>query len=190
MKISTLFFFVFLATSLVSKGQSSTFLSYAKQRFYDQSALPDPILDSIFFIIENKSNSDSLRVDAVHFLYEIKCDSCITFLLDHVNDRFIYGNGNSELDQVNYTACWTDLLKLSRDDKYRWKVFSAYLYSIQNKERDEVYSQFLIPILLNVTSKEAIIAVLKEEFKKNNLKYSYKNLIYEKNINSILNLIK
>lgn len=189
MKLIGLLFFFLIFSPFSSKGQSANFLLSAKQRFHNQHSLPDAIIDTIIIIAKNKSNNDSLRVGAVHLLYEIKCDSCIVFLINNVSERFNYGEGISDLDQSNYSACWTDLLKLSQNSQQQWKLFLYYLYCIKTIERDDRFNRALLPVLFNITSKDALKAILKEELRKNDLQFSKKNLILEKNIFGILNKI-
>ena len=153
---SIVIFILFSFWPALSHSQSNSFLQSLEEKFAAQQILSDTIIYYIETIITDKSNNDSLRVAAVHLLYRIKCDRCISFLLHHINDRFSYGNGNSELDQANYTACWTDLLKIADIPSHRWKLFSQCLYSLQTLDRDDMFMNLILTILLKITSKEVL----------------------------------
>ena len=84
----------------------------------------------------------------MHFLAQLACDSCLLYLIDHLNDRFNYGSGSADIDQYNYMACWSLITSLGNRELTQWKVFAAVFRSLQTKPRDDFYFDFIVSVLI------------------------------------------
>ena len=120
----------------------------------------DSTVNALIRIKEDSLTTDSVKVEIVHFLAKLACDTCLLYLIDHMNDRFNYGSGSADIDQYNWTACWSLLTSLGNREPTRWKVFAAVFRSLQTKPRDDSYFDFIVSVLVSVTPEAALKSIV------------------------------
>ena len=103
---------------------------------------------SLIRMKEDSLIEDSVKVEIIYFLANAACDTCLLYLLNHINDRFNYGSGSSDIDQFNYTACWLLLARVAERENTKWRVLSAIFRSFETKTWDD----FSLSILTSVTN--------------------------------------
>ena len=107
----------------------------------------------------------------MHFLAQLACDSCLLYLIDHLNDRFNYGSGSADIDQYNYMACWSLITSLGKRELTKWKVFAAVFRSLQTKPRDDSYFDIIVSVLISVTTKTAVKSIVAARLADSNIKF-------------------
>lgn len=178
--ISYLFFVISFDVS-AQRGRKN--LADAVIMVGQQKTVIDSVVLSLIQIKEDSLTNDSVKVEIVYFLAELACDTCLLYLIEHMNDRFNYGLGTSDIDQFNYLACWGMLAKLSKQDNTKWKVLAAIFYSLKMQPRDDMFYEFLLPVVLSITSKEAMKAIVEDKLAEISTKW---NKIYTKNLTQLL----
>jgi hypothetical protein len=187
MKFWQIIIYLFLLPlSLKAQGEEWPFS--IQKKLSSEEILSDSLKYKLIEIISDKSNNDSLRVDAVRLLARLKCDTCISFLIEHINDRFNYGTGDSETDQATEIACWSALLTVGKDYNFRWHLFQLCITALHMSERDDLSLELLLGVLNQVISREELKNTLIEERRKNNANYfsASPSKIYEINIDKLL----
>lgn len=181
---SLFLFYIFFASSFNVSAQ------FGRERLIEADILlkqQKKIADSTVILLiqtkEDAQTNDSIKVEIVYFLAQLACDTCLAYLVEHVDDRFDYGSGGSDVDQFNFTACWGLLLQLSEQENAKWRTLSAILFSLKIKPRDDNFYGFIIPVALRITSKAAIRSIIEDKLSKNSTK---RNKVYTKNLTQFL----
>ena len=195
MKFPFAILLLFIFTS--ATGQTIPFLRNTAYKVNNHLEIKDEEIFRLMDIINAKTESDSERVDAVYLLDKINCDTCVLFLINHINEMFDYGEGISELDQMNFMACWSVLINrhaswaVNRPDDIveRWRLFSLCLKSLHEFERDEKFLMLLIDIFSRGNSKDMYRVILLDEMKRNKSRFRAKSTIYDVNLSNILRLL-
>lgn len=131
----------------------------------------DSTVHALIRIKEDRLTTDSVKVEIVHFLAKLACDSCLLYLIDHMNDRFNYGSGSADIDQYNWTACWSLLTSLGNREPTKWKVLAAVFRSLQTKPRDDSYFDFIVSVLVSVTPKTVVKSIVEARLADNYIRF-------------------
>jgi hypothetical protein len=195
MKIKFIFLHIILSANVI--GQSDAFLKSIRHKVNYNIGVKDEEIFNLMDIVKLKTDKDSARVEAVYLLDKINCDTCIMFLINHVNEPFSYGEGISDLDQMNSMACWHVLI--SRHSRWssnspndiaeRWRLFSLCLKSLHESVRDETFLIFLVDVFTGATSKDMYKTILLDEKKRNKSQFGTNSAIYDINLTNTLKLL-
>lgn len=144
----------------------------------------DSIVKELIKIKEDSTSTDSLKVDIVHFLADLSCDICLTYLIEHIRDRFNYGEGISDTDQINEIACKASIYKIAEQEKKKWKLVGPCLNSIK-VDRDNEFIYTISLVLSSVFTKTGLKAFIENEFQKN----KWEDNMYKQNLEKLLTIL-
>ena len=103
MKTFSILLLIFNAAMLLGQEQGS--ILEVEHKRVNQKLISNEEIYKLMHIIKNDSYDDCLRVDAVHLLDRVNCDTCTKFLINNMELFFSCGDGISDLDQSTFTAC-------------------------------------------------------------------------------------
>jgi hypothetical protein len=159
--------------------------AYSQMDFH--GVVSDSIITKLITIADDSLTIDSVKVEIVRFFGRACCNKCITYLFVHMNDRFNYGEGVSDTDQMNYTAAWSTLLKIASDKHYRWYLFPFIFNELKRETKYEEYFSALYPILIFNADKNTIRCIFEFELNEAISQwYNMRNYIYEDNLRHLL----
>jgi hypothetical protein len=172
-------------------SQQSLILEAAINQQILNGSVPDATIHKLISIYENNENhkkNDSLKVEIAYFLGNYACDTCIDFLIAHITDRFIYGDGISEWDQSSESACYTALIILSTDNSKKWTLMHPILNSLRENIKREWIIMKTTRILCSITNKDIAKSIIEFEITDNSVNLvTGLNSIYNQNL---LNMLK
>lgn len=166
-------------------SQQREILKLAQSQLEEGQNVSDSIINDLIKIANDTLSSDSLKVEIVYLFGALCCDTCLAYLIEHVNDRFSYGNGVSEKDQYNATACYSVLVDISYENNRRWKLLQPIFNSLQQNERKEIFIIEINRFMYYIFGKSIAKAIFQYELEENRRKPG-KNIIYEKNLLTLL----
>ena len=161
-------------------------LRIASKQLERHRNVSDSIIVELIKITNDTLSSDSLKVEIVYLFGKLCCDTCLAYLIEHVNDRFDYGRGISDIDQDNATACYSILVDISYDKKQKWKLLQFVFNSLRHKEQKETFIIKVNRLIYYIFGKGIAKEIIQYELEENKRKPG-RDLIYEKNL---LNLLK
>lgn len=184
-------FSLFCASSgICQQGETRTqreILGNAEKEFEFGGVVTDQTITRLIKIAEDSLTNDSVKVEIIRFFGRASCNKCITYLFVHMNDRFYYGDGNSDIDQANFIAAWSTLLNIARNKHNRWNLFPFIFNELKREPKDEDYFSALYPILIFNTDKNTIRCIFEFELNEATSQWSnMRNYIYEDNLRLIL----
>lgn len=177
-------FFVISFDLTAQKGREK--LSEAAILLNQHKKIADSTVTALIQIKEDRLTKDSVKVEIVHFLADLACDTCLLYLIEHMDDRFNYGSGGSDVDQFNYIACLGLLAQLAEQDNTKWKILASIFQSLKLKNREDAFFSNVRIIALTVTSKTIIKSIIEDELSNSSTRL---NKIYVKNLTGLLERI-
>jgi len=181
-----LFLLIFLIALLPKNmfGQRSDILNPYRIQLINHQYEVDSIVKELIKLKEDPASTDSLRVDIVHLLAELSCDICLIYLIEHIRDRFNYGEGISDIDQLNEIACKVSIYKIAKEEKNKWRLVDPCLNSIM-VERDNEFIYTISLVMSTIFTKNGLKAYLEKEIEKND----WTDNIYKQNLQKILDML-
>ncbi len=175
---------VFLQTS---SAQERLVIKNAQIGLAEHASSSDSIIQSLIRIADDSLTIDSIKVEIVHFLGKTACDLCITYLIEHINDQFDYGDGISEIDQANLNACWVALGSIAHNKVKKWKLLTPIFNALRYKQQKDQFIRSLSEIFEFISDKKTAESILQFELKQS-AEYSV-NRIYKNNLLLMLEAI-
>lgn len=184
LKPTCLIIYALMNLPLFAICQTNKIIREAEDKLDKNTRDNQVVFDELISMIKDSSIHDSIKVEIIHFFEKYPCDSCISFLTNHIDAVFLQRNDN----EYDIVACYTTLVSISRNINQRWNLLHPILNSLKQQARSDRSIQRLGYILIYISNKEIARSILEFELMETKKTMIHlRNTIYEKNLILMLN---